>query len=265
VSEIGPPYVFGPDDDNASFSVSCDLDAGQLEMTVHGRLSMRLSVDLYAGLRKCVAEHPLGIVVDLHRLEDPHAVSAPLWLAVHRRAAAMHPPVRLALAVPLDSPVAARLRRIGTARYFPIFASATQARGALAASMPLTERLHRPHLPPDRSSVGIARKLVETACHAWDLPDLRDVGVAIMSELAGNAVRHAGTELDAAVWRRGPGLHLSVRDRDPALPRLPTGPDRDRSRGLWALDGKAAAWGAMVTRDGKMVWATVRSRRERAS
>jgi anti-sigma regulatory factor (Ser/Thr protein kinase) len=263
--EVGPPSLFGPDDNNASFSVSCDLDAGQLEMTVHGRLSMRLSMDVYAGLRKCVAEHPSGIIVDLHRLEDPDAVSAPLWLAVHRRAVAMNPPVRLALAVPLDSPVAVRLRRIGTARYFPVFACATQARAALAASIPLTERRHRPHLPPDRSSVRIARDLVETACHAWDLAELRDVGAAIIAELADNAVRHAGTELDAAVWRHGPALHLSVRDRDPGLPRLLTDPGRDRSRGLWAVDGRAAAWGAMVTGDGKLVWATVRSRRQRAS
>jgi hypothetical protein len=262
MSEVGPPYLFSGDDLGECFSVACDVDIGLLEASVRGRFSLRLSVDLYAGLRKCLAEHPAAIVVDLSRFDDPYAVSAAMWLAVNRVAVGMYPPVRLALAIPPTAPLAGRLRRLGTARLFPVFATAAEARTAMAGPTPLTERLHLANLPPESSTVGVATDLVDIACDTWHMPELLAPSRVIMSELVTNAIEHAGTQICAAVWRRGPGLHLSVRDRDPRLPRLLARATGERGRGLRTVDGKSAAWGAMATHDGKMVWATLRTRRQ---
>jgi hypothetical protein len=74
------------------------------------------------------------------------------------------------------------------------------------------------------------------------------------------------------VWRRGTGLHVSVRDGDPRLPFLRDAESADggpsiqmRGHGLRIVDVLSSAWGAMATRDGKMVWATIRSCRRRST
>ncbi|MFI7547179.1 ATP-binding protein [Actinoplanes sp. NPDC049599] len=262
MTEVGPPYMFRDDDLSGCFGVSCDVDTGMVEMAVRGKFSLRLSVELYAGFRKCLAEHPAAMVVDLSRFEDPYAVSAAMWLAAHRSAAGMYPPVRLALTLAPTAPLAGRLRRLGTTRLFPVFATVAEARAAMAGPTPLTERLHLANLPPEASSVEVACELVDIACASWHMPELQTPSREIMSELVRNAVEHAGTELSAAVWRRGPGLHLSVRDRDPGLPSLREPTADNRGWGLRMVDGKSAAWGAMATHDGKMVWATLRTRRQ---
>jgi hypothetical protein len=264
MTEVGPPYLFG-DDHDSCFAVSSDVDTGLVELTVHGRFSPRLGLELHGGLKKCLAEHPAGIVVDLTGFADPYAVSAAMWLAVHRSAAGMFPPVRLALVLPPTAPLAGRLRRLGTARSFSVCATVAEARAATAARQPLAERLHLADLPPEPASVGVAGELVDRACDSWLMPELLAPSRAIMAELVGNAVEHAGTTLGAAVWRRGPGLHLSVRDLSSRLPRLLTRATGERGRGLRTVDRKSTAWGARATPDGKLVWATLRTRRQRPS
>ncbi|WP_433731231.1 ATP-binding protein [Actinoplanes sp. CA-051413] len=263
MTEAGPPYLFGGDDRGACFSVTCDAESGLLEITVRGRFSLRLSMELYGGLRKCLAEHPTAIIADLAEFDDPYAVSAAMWLSINRTAATMYPPVQLALVMSPVAPLAGRLRRLGAAHFFPVYPSLDQARAALAGTAPLTERLCLSHLPPEASSVEVASELVDIACDSWRMPELVAPSRAIMSALVGNAVEHAGTDIGAAVWRRGAGLHLSVRDRDPRLPRLLHRQAGEPVHGLHTVDGKSTAWGAMATSDGKMVWATLRTRRQR--
>lgn len=262
---VGPPYLFSIDDQGASFSVTCDAETGLLDVAVRGRFSLRLSIDVYAGLRQCLAEHPTAIIVDLAEFDDPYAVSAMMWLALNRAAAAMFPPVRLALALSPATPLAGRLRRLGAAHTFSVRPTVAQARAAMAGSAPLTERLCLSRLPPEPSSLGVAGELVDIACDSWNMPELMAPSRAIMAALVGNAIEHAGTEMGAAVWRRGAGLHLSVRDGDPRLPRLLRSGAGEPGRGLRTVDGKSSAWGAMATRDGKMVWATLRTRRQHPS
>ncbi|GAA3920453.1 ATP-binding protein [Actinoplanes auranticolor] len=263
MAEVGPPYLFGGDDRGACFSVTCDVETGLLEITVRGRFSLRLSTELYGGLRKCLVEHPTAIIADLAEFDDPYAVSAAMWLSVNRAAAAMYPPVGLALALSPVAPLAGRLRRLGAGQFLPAFPTVAQARAAMAKPTPPTERLCLSRLPPEASSVEVAGELVDIACDTWRMPELVAPSRAIMSALVGNAIEHAGTDLGAAVWRRGAGLHLSVRDGDPRLPRLLHHPAGERGRGLRTVDGKSTAWGAITTGDGKMVWATLRTRRQR--
>lgn len=256
--EAHPPFL----------TVGCDFDAGFVEVGVAGRWSQRLGTETYHTLRKCLTEHPSAVIVDLDRFEDPYAASAAMWLAVSRAAAAMHPAVQLVLCVPPSRPLAGRLRRLGAAGFLPIFQTMAAARAAAEARTPLTDRLQLTRLAPEESSVLAAAELVDAACAAWDLPELRKPARWILTELVRNAITHAGTELAASVWRRGTGLHLSVRDADPRLPQpLEAGTNGhggvETGSGLRVVEAKAAAWGAMATRDGKMVWATLRARPRR--
>ena len=112
-----------------------------------------------------------------------------------------------------------------------------------------------------------AAHLVRDACTAWNLPELRHPAQVIMSQLVTNAVDHARTNMLITVSRRGHRLHISVRDGDPRLPRFPDTttkvggyPADEHGQGLQAVHAHAAAWGAMPTRVGKVVWASIRSR-----
>jgi anti-sigma regulatory factor (Ser/Thr protein kinase) len=85
-----------------------------------------------------------------------------------------------------------------------------------------------------------------------------------MSELATNAVKHAGTDFIVTVSRGGTSLHVAVHDGVPRFPRPsepalidPLASLAERGRGLRLVHTVAAAWGAMPARSGKVVWATV--------
>ena len=261
--EVTPPYLFGgPDHDGPGLSVVCDRDTGILDLFVRGRFGRRSATDTFSGLRKCLAEHPAAIVVDLLQFDDPLAASAAMWVAINRKAAALHPPVRLALAVDPGSPLHDRLHRLGVPRYFPVQPTVAEARAAVSGTLPWAQRLQLIEMVPDHMSPCAARNLVGAACEAWRMTDLLHPARIIVSELVTNAVEHAGTAVTVTVWRRGTGLHLSVRDGDPRLPRLlsaSSGDTGERGGGLRIVGARATAWGAMATRDGKMVWATLRT------
>jgi hypothetical protein len=263
--EVIRPYLFGPGEpDRPGMSVTCDVDTGILDLVVCGRFGRRSATDTFTGLRKCLAEHPTAIVVDLLEFDDPLAASASMWVAINRKAAALEPPVRLALAVAPGTPLRERLTRLGVERFFPVRSTPADARASVSGTLPWTQRLQLIQRAPDELSTCAARNLVGAACEAWRMPDLLHPARIIVSELVTNAVEHAGTDVTVTVWRRGAGLHLSVRDGDPRLPQLldpSSGAPGERGTGLRIVGARATAWGAMATRDGKLVWATLRGAR----
>jgi anti-sigma regulatory factor (Ser/Thr protein kinase) len=104
---------------------------------------------------------------------------------------------------------------------------------------------------------------VGRACERWALHRLRDVAELVVTELVGNVLRHAGTDMEVAVARDRRSLHISVRDRGPGLPRLggrDTGEGllREDGRGLLVISALTYAWGCIPVPDGKVVWATIR-------
>jgi hypothetical protein len=267
-----PPYLFGSGKDDwrdSHLQLISDVDSAVIEMAVHGRWSRRLCLDISAAARKCFAESPSALIIDLHGLDDPDGASMPLWLSERRTGAALLPPVQLVLCVPPALMVAERLLRVGAQRLLPIFDTMPEARAAAGEQAPMTDMLQL-RLAPEPAAANEAVQLVGDACRAWDLPQLLPAGRAIMLQLVTNAVEHAGTNMLVTVSRRGAGLHLSVHDGDPRLPRLvdpalaPHGERRAaRGPGLQTVHAEAVAWGAMPTRVGKVVWATIRDRDRR--
>jgi hypothetical protein len=263
--EVDPPYIFD-DGQDAYPGVSLTRDAltGIIELAVRGRWTRRLCLDVYTVMRKCMAENPSAIIVDLHGLNDLDGDSATMWLAAARAAALLRPPAQLVLTLPPTRQLAGRLRQLGAVRYLPIFVTVRQARTAVLSRAPLTDRLHLNPLPPEPASVDTAGDLVTTACDAWSLEAVAEPGRRVMTEFVTNAVEHAGTDIAVTVSRLRNAVHLAVNDGDPHLPSLagrkPAGCARNSASGLWAVHARASAWGAMPSQNGKTVWAIVRPR-----
>ncbi len=250
--------------DPGQITVERDIDADLTTLTVRGVWNPRLWSAASTGLRKCLAEHPTGLIVDLNALQDDGAASVATWMTAQRVAAQMTPPVQMAMCVPPTLRVADRLQRLGARKYLPVYATVRQARVALASRMQLTDR-QQLILPPEPDSPSLARDLIGEACLAWQVPHLLHPCRLVMSELVTNAVEHAGSQITVTVTRRGIGLHLAVADTSSALPVLltptppvPGEPLNDRGRGMRMVDSVATIWGCEPTATGKVVWATVR-------
>lgn len=121
-----------------------------------------------------------------------------------------------------------------------------------------TARCLRLALPPDVPTVRLARQATRDALAAWQLGQLEDAAVLVVSELVTNAVRHAtdtgaiGLELTSV----GTLLRVEVQDGDPTW-RQPRSPADDDESGLGfvLVDYVACRWGIRRIAAGKGVWA----------
>jgi hypothetical protein len=233
-----------------------------IEVTAHGRWSPELGEQVSAAARLCLAGPPVSIIVDLHDLQDSYGVSLSFWLALWRQARVGSAPVPVTFCLPAATALSRRIRylRGPQPRVFP---TVTEARAAIAERISRADRL-QVRLEPRPASIKAARALVTQACHAWHLPELLEDAWLIVSELAGNAVEHACTDFIVTVSRSGALLHLAIHDCVSRFPRpgglAHIGPPAsldERGRGLRLVHATAAGWGAMPTREGKVVWATV--------
>jgi anti-sigma regulatory factor (Ser/Thr protein kinase) len=78
----------------------------------------------------------------------------------------------------------------------------------------------------------------------------------VVSELATNAVIHAGTPFSVAVCCNGSALRIEVQDRSGAAPIMRSSTPTARSgRGLLLVDAVTRDWGVEPGPDGKTVWA----------
>jgi anti-sigma regulatory factor (Ser/Thr protein kinase) len=241
-----------------SVGVIADASTAVVEMTVHGPWSQHLGGQVAAIMRLCLPGPAASIIVDLHDLGDPHGLSLRFWSAMSREARLAAAPAQLALCVPTTTTLDSRLRQPNEHEPL-VYATIPEARTAIAGRLPRAHRFQA-RLAPRPASVRTARDLVTRACHAWHLPQLQDARL-VMTELVANAVVHARTEVVITVSTTGDTrLHLAVRDGATGFPRLSEpGPDPlpGRGLGLRLVHAAAAVWGAMPTRRGKVVWATV--------
>jgi anti-sigma regulatory factor (Ser/Thr protein kinase) len=111
----------------------------------------------------------------------------------------------------------------------------------------------------ERDSPGRARHLVVGTLRQWGHDDdiLVEDTALIVSELATNAVVHAGSPFSVAVRVEDSTLRVAVQDASP----LAAGVSEERGliprigHGLGLIDELSTRWGVESTPDGKVVWA----------
>ncbi|MFD4552720.1 ATP-binding protein [Streptomyces sp. NPDC058469] len=120
-------------------------------------------------------------------------------------------------------------------------------------------------LGPGKSSVRQARELVRKRLAEYGLQDLVDIAELLVSELATNAVVHAGGRYRLTLSLGVDTLRCEVADERRHLPRPPhrqaereddldIDPDSENGRGLFLVDALAHRWGSRLVEEGKEVW-----------
>jgi anti-anti-sigma factor len=224
------------------------------------RLDGRLDLTTVPGVRRvldqCLAEQPEAIVVDLEAITVDDDSALTVFSTFARDA--NWPGCPIALAAPTPA-VMERLDRLDIGRYLPIRPDRAQALAA-AERQPASRQYSR-RLSPTPMATRAARRMVVDACQAWERKEHTESAETIVTELVSNVVMHARTEMRVLLSFRAPLLHLSVLDYSPLLPRrqLPDPETGEGGRGLVLIEAMSTGWGVTVTKDGKVVWATLRT------
>jgi len=111
--------------------------------------------------------------------------------------------------------------------------------------------------PAERDAPGRARRLTAGALRRWGHTDeLVDDAALVLSELASNAVIHAGSPFSIVIRTQESTLRIAVED---VCPLAATGPNggliASREHGLAVIEALSARWGADCRPHGKVVWA----------
>jgi anti-sigma regulatory factor (Ser/Thr protein kinase) len=129
----------------------------------------------------------------------------------------------------------------------------------MAPTRPTEVRGCRVRLPAGPAAAAEARRQVQAAIRAWDIPVDLDVAILLTSELVTNAIRHevTGIVMLAITCSRGQ-LRVDVHDTSRALPMLVDAPaDAETGRGLLLVTTLSAEWGFYRTPAGKAVYFTL--------
>jgi len=113
--------------------------------------------------------------------------------------------------------------------------------------------------PADASSVPEIRKAVTARLAAWSLDEQAFATELTVSELAGNAVRHAGGSMTVRLIRGRDRLVCEVGDGSSTQPRIRRAHSTDEGgRGLFLVAEVSDRWGCRFGPRGKTIWAEQR-------
>jgi anti-sigma regulatory factor (Ser/Thr protein kinase) len=110
----------------------------------------------------------------------------------------------------------------------------------------------------DAENVRAARRFVSETAERWDLGDQAWPLVQIVSELASNAIIHAGTEFIVRMSHEDDTTRIEVVDRSVRKARSRRYDlDATTGRGLRLVETLSRDWGVSRESGGKVVWAVV--------
>jgi hypothetical protein len=111
-------------------------------------------------------------------------------------------------------------------------------------------------LPPAPASCRTARQLVRASFPRNGHAPALDMAELVVSELAGNAVRHAGSTFTAEVLAWNGSVRLAVTDASP-LPNDWTGFPIAKEHGLGLVAAISRDWAVEPLAGGKVIWADI--------
>lgn len=110
-------------------------------------------------------------------------------------------------------------------------------------------------LPPETRSVVTARRTARDVLRRWDAEELEWTVAQLVTELATNAVLHAGTPFRVTLRLQGERVRCEVSDGSPAPARMcHYSIEASTGRGLRLVDRLATSWGVTGSAGGKTVW-----------
>jgi serine/threonine-protein kinase RsbW len=119
-------------------------------------------------------------------------------------------------------------------------------------------------LPATAQAPGLARQAVRETLPSWQLAQLEETALLLVSELVTNAVRHArngGRMIALRLETTAGGLRIEVHDGDSRWPQPGTPDDLDESGfGFVLVTALARTWGVTDLAVGKAVWAELDTR-----
>jgi hypothetical protein len=232
-----------------------DLDTGIHTIRFIGDFSAADGVMVRSTVGKAVAECPTGLLIDLSRFHPDEDASLDILGTLNYHA-------RESWGVPVllfgaDPSIRHRLRPYRT--FVALYEDRPQAVMALRANVP---RWVRETYPPSPGSAAACRSLMGEVCLAWGLLRLRETARLVVSELAANAIMHAGTDFDVLIVYTGRFLRVAVHDGSKVLPLLGEKPATaltaiSPGTGLLLVAAITTHWGTTVVKSGKIVWAVM--------
>jgi anti-sigma regulatory factor (Ser/Thr protein kinase) len=115
-------------------------------------------------------------------------------------------------------------------------------------------------VPATSRGPAAARRVVSALLPAWELEDLTDDAMLVVSELVSNAVQHApGTDsFELELVRRTNGLRIALADGTSVQPIISElTDDHPDGRGLVIVAALASRWGSEEHHGGKRVWVDI--------
>ncbi|MHC1562439.1 ATP-binding protein [Actinomycetospora sp. C-140] len=242
---------------DAPAAAVADGSRAPVVVALSGPLSEITAHLLVTRLSEALRDHG-AVVVDLSGVRLTHSGAVYAFAEAASRAGEW-PEVRLALAAP-DPTMAALLVSSRVAQRVPVHPDVASAAAHLDERPELVRSFW--HFQVDPRAPGEARGHVRRVCARWTVDEeAREAAEIVVTELVTNAVEHAASTSVVEVERREHTFLLTVRDFDLApLPavHLPD-PSSPRGRGLAMVAAVASAWGVEAHRDGKTVWAEMRT------
>jgi anti-anti-sigma regulatory factor len=235
------------------------VDPPLVVVRVAGPLTLATAPQLRVAVLKALAEEPHAVLLDVRELAVTDDVHLTVLIALARHAAAW-PSIPIMLCGP-DQALTAAVARLAIDRHVIMCRDLAEGRRQ-ASERPLPARVVQTY-PPLPSSTAHARAVTVDAFHLWRLGHLAPSAELVVTELVSNAVRHARTAFELVITRTDRNVHLAVRDYATPLARLvgPAGETEPGGRGLLIVEALSTCWGCTSTRDGKVTWATLSTRR----
>ncbi len=111
----------------------------------------------------------------------------------------------------------------------------------------------------DASSVPMAREFVRRWLSESGAEHLFDEASLVVTELAANAVLHAGSPYEVRLSRTGGIVRIEVADDDSGTPEpQPFSAVAETGRGIVIVSAISASWGIDAHPSGKVIWAELR-------